>query len=445
MPENMSRTFVIIIGAGISGLTAAYALQKRGCSVEIIEAADRVGGRMTTDTLNGYVIDRGAQFLSTAYPIISNLIAEMDLQTGFVKTSPWAAIRRDGVIHKFRYENLFSPVTSGLLGWKEWFKLGWKSAGQASQLLKLPTNDYSAWADFDTQSAADWYNTQYGEWMTEYLVEPLLEGFYFQSPDETSRALPMAVSGFLARGAQTMTLKGGIGSLASALAGRLRVSLNERVEKISVGQNQVHVQTEKREIESDFVICAAPAHVARQIGAGDNPLLDTPYASTLNIALGMSKEWKLPERLEGVYGLLLPRKERIRVAAVAVETAKSADRSAAGHLLNVMLDGKSGAEMIGWDDEKILKTLFPELQEIIPGISENVVFQKAYRWSHAEPKSPVGKSRNIRKYRKNISPNARVFLAGDYMGMPFTEGAAETGAWAAAQIIRRKNHEHRKI
>lgn len=433
---------VIVVGAGIAGLTAAYHLQKKGFDVEVIEAASRVGGRMTTDVLDGYVIDCGAQFLSSAYPVISSLIAEMGLQKDFVKTSPWAAIRRNSTIHKFRYDDLFSPVTSKLLDWKEWFKLGWRSAGQARQLLNLPTSDYSAWAEFDTQSATDWYNAQYGEWMTEYLIEPMLEGFYFQSPDETSRALPMAVSGFLARGARTMTLKGGIGSLASALASRLRVSMNERVEKISVGQNQVKVQTAKREVTSQFVVCATPAHVAKEMVAEKISLMDTPYASTLNLALGLAKGWKLPKALQDVYGLLLPRKERKHIAAIAVETAKSVDRSAGGHLINVMLAGKSGAQMIEWDEKKIWQTLLPELDELLPGVSSNIVFQKLVRWKYAEPKSPIGRSRDVRDYRKNISPDTKIFLAGDYMGMPFTEGAAETGAWAAAQIIKQHSCKH---
>jgi oxygen-dependent protoporphyrinogen oxidase len=427
---------VTIIGAGIAGLTAAYSLQKHGFSVEVIEAASRVGGRMMTDSLDGHVIDCGAQFLSTAYPILSGLIAELGLQADFIKTSPWAATRRDGEIHKFRYDNVFSPLKNGLLHWGEWFTLGMGSAKHARALVNLPVNDYSAWADFDTQSATDWYNAQYGEWMTEYLIEPILEGFYFQSPEETSRALPMAVSGFLARGARTMTLKAGIGSLASALAGKLRVSLNERVEEISVGQNQVKVQTAKREIESNYVICAAPAYVAKDIVAGKNSLMDTSYASTLNLSLGLAKGWALPEALLDVYGLLLPRKERKHIAAIAVETAKSADRSAGGQLVNVMLDGKSGTQMIEWDEEKVLQTLLPELDEMLPGVSSNIVFQKLYRWKHAEPKSPIGRSRHARDYRKNISPDTKIFLSGDYMGMPFTEGAAETGAWAAAHIIK---------
>ena len=104
-----------------------------------------------------------------------------------------------------------------------------------------------------------------------------------------------------------------------------------------------------------------------------------------------------------------------------------------------MLDGTSGTEMIGWDEEKILQTLQSELDELLPGISRCIIFQKYYRWLHAEPKSPIGRSRNIAAYRRNITPDSRVLLAGDYMGMPFTEGAAETGQWAASHLIKSNN------
>ncbi|MCB9134378.1 MAG: FAD-dependent oxidoreductase [Anaerolineales bacterium] len=428
---------VIVIGAGIAGLTAAYTLQQQGVSVEVIEAASRVGGRMTTDILEGYIIDRGAQFLSSEYSLLSNIITTLGLQNDFIKTSPWAAIRRGGKIHRFRYADVLSPLKSNLLNGREWFKLGLASAKYAPALTRLPINNYSAWADFDTENAADWYNAQYGVWMTEYLIEPMLEGFYFQSPEETSRALPMAVSGFLARGAHTMTLRGGIESLATGLGARLRVSLNERVENILVEKDHVCIRTTKREFEAPFVICATPAHITKEIGAGKLALLDTPYASTLNLALGISKKWTLPEAMREVYGLLLPRQERQHIAAIAVETAKSTDRAVDGHLLNVMLDGKSGAEMLAWDEQSILETLLPELEDVLPHISLYIVFKKLYRWHSAEPKSPVGRSQNIRAYRNNISPNTRILLAGDYMGMPFTEGAAETGKWAAEQILKK--------
>jgi phytoene dehydrogenase-like protein len=59
---------VIIIGAGLSGLTAAKVLKAAGKSVLVIEASDAVGGRVRTDELDGFLLDRGFQVLLTAYP-----------------------------------------------------------------------------------------------------------------------------------------------------------------------------------------------------------------------------------------------------------------------------------------------------------------------------------------------------------------------------------------
>jgi oxygen-dependent protoporphyrinogen oxidase len=396
---------------------------------------------MTTDTMDGYVIDRGAQFLSSGYPLLSQLIKEVGLADSFVKTSPWVAIRRAGKIHKFRYDNLFSPVQSGLLHGNEWLKMAWRSAQHAPALWRLPVNDYSRWDAFDTENAADWYNTHFGTWMTEYFIEPMLQGFYFQSPEETSRALPLAISGFLTRQAQTMTRIGGIGCLAEALARQLDVRVNEPVPQVTLAGDKVIVRTSKREIEAAYVLLAVPGFVARNLlpnaNACETALMETPYASTLNLALGVDKSWNFPAALQGVYGILLPRRERQRIAAVAVETAKSPDRAKSGHLLNVMLESTSGAEMLNSEEPQILQTLLPELELFLPGLSSHLVFHKCYRWQAAEPKSPVGRARQVRNYRAHLSPTRRVLLAGDYMGMPFPEGAAETGQWAASQILMR--------
>ena len=58
----------IIIGAGVAGLVAAIELEKHGYSPIILEATDRIGGRVKTDNLNGYPADHGFQVLLTAYP-----------------------------------------------------------------------------------------------------------------------------------------------------------------------------------------------------------------------------------------------------------------------------------------------------------------------------------------------------------------------------------------
>jgi len=65
---NKKEAKIYIIGAGVSGLIAARVLEDNGFSPTILEASERVGGRVKTDIVDGYQLDHGFQVLLTAYP-----------------------------------------------------------------------------------------------------------------------------------------------------------------------------------------------------------------------------------------------------------------------------------------------------------------------------------------------------------------------------------------
>jgi hypothetical protein len=65
---NAKDTDILVIGAGLAGLTAAKILKEAGRSVKILEASNSVGGRVKTDMVDGFLLDRGFQVLLTAYP-----------------------------------------------------------------------------------------------------------------------------------------------------------------------------------------------------------------------------------------------------------------------------------------------------------------------------------------------------------------------------------------
>ncbi|TRZ72220.1 MAG: FAD-dependent oxidoreductase, partial [Actinobacteria bacterium] len=73
---------VVVIGAGLSGLAAARQIQQSGLSVVIVESSDAVGGRVRTDNVDGFLLDRGFQVLLTAYPELATQVDmnALDLQ-----------------------------------------------------------------------------------------------------------------------------------------------------------------------------------------------------------------------------------------------------------------------------------------------------------------------------------------------------------------------------
>ena len=85
---------ITIIGAGISGLTAAIYLCQKGYKVQIIEASDRAGGRIKTDIIDGFRLDRGFQVLLTEYPEAKALLDYKKLK--LKRFLPGATVLYDG-------------------------------------------------------------------------------------------------------------------------------------------------------------------------------------------------------------------------------------------------------------------------------------------------------------------------------------------------------------
>ncbi len=110
---------ITIIGAGISGLTAAVYLHQKGYKVQILEASDRAGGRIKTDVVDGFRLDRGFQVLLTEYPETKALLDYKKLN--LKRFLPGATVLYDGgqfeIADPFRrptaiFATLFAPVGS---------------------------------------------------------------------------------------------------------------------------------------------------------------------------------------------------------------------------------------------------------------------------------------------------------------------------------------------
>lgn len=113
----MSDAEVIIIGAGLAGLCCARRLQEEGVPFLLLEAADAAGGRMRTDEVEGFLLDRGFQVLFTAYPEATRTLdyAGLDLKPFY----PGALVRHGGRFHRLAdpwrrpfdgIRTLFSPA-----------------------------------------------------------------------------------------------------------------------------------------------------------------------------------------------------------------------------------------------------------------------------------------------------------------------------------------------
>lgn len=110
---------VIIIGAGLAGLSCSHVLQKQGIHYLLLDGAEKVGGRIRTDVVDGFQLDRGFQVLQTAYPDAKQILSYPDLK--LKSFFPGAMIRYQDKFHRladpFRdiytaAKGLFSPIGS---------------------------------------------------------------------------------------------------------------------------------------------------------------------------------------------------------------------------------------------------------------------------------------------------------------------------------------------
>ncbi len=438
----MREKSVLIVGAGMAGLSAAHRLKQEGFEVTVLEATERIGGRMSTDFVDDSFLDRGAQFLSDGYANVCRLVDALGLHDDFRPASQWTAIIKAGEGRAVSASRPWSVNSSGLLGMKDAVKLAAGSRQMIKETQNLPLENFSCWHDLDDTPAAAWLREQFNDEILEYVFEPMLQGFYFQEPEELSRALPMLLWNFGARNKQPMALFGGMEVLPEALAKGLDIRLRSPVTAIEATTEEVRVETEKRQFMANFLILAVPAPAARALWNPcddiERSLLATPYKPAVVLALlipdGLPKSSMPPD----VHAIMFPRRERGVIGSVVVGTRKCSIHVAQGELLSAMLSHTAVKRLFEAPQDDILQEVLPELERHFPGLRDRIDTIRCYRWREAAVCTPPGRCRTIKAYRESdVDSDRKVFLAGDYLGTPNVEGAVESGLWAARQIVTR--------
>ena len=382
---------VIVIGAGLAGLASARALSLAGRSVLVLEAAQRVGGRVCSVPVGTCLSDAGAQFLSTGYRHINALLPSLGLEMATLRTR-CNAIYLEGRWRPVRAHSVFDLLWQGVLGVTDVFRLAARFSAHRHALERLDLSDFSAWAFVDCSDTARWLAEANATRVQQRLVEPMLEGLYFQQPETTSQALTLMMLSFGWRHHRPTTLAGGLARLPDAMARDLDVQLANPVQTIELSGDQVVVHGLQGRFAARQLVMAAPAHAARSLlppsGEDAEQLSQTIYSSTVLVALVLAPSWRLPSALADVYGGVVPRQHRGKVAAVTIENHKHADRAPEGTLVHLMLDDASARAAQGLDDEHLLGTLRDDLDALLPGARSAIQHSAVFRWPHAEPRSP---------------------------------------------------------
>ncbi len=252
----MNKTQVIIIGGGIAGLSAAVYLHKQGISFKLIEASDRVGGRVKTDIVDGYRLDRGFQVLLTAYPEAKALLDYNALQLKpFLPGS--LILKANGKTAQIGdparwLGSLFGTLFSNVGSWGDKFKIrALQKELDAKSIDSIFKQD-----ECTTLKALKDYG--FSDDMINKFFKPFLSGIFLEKDLHTSRRMFDFVFKMFAEGEAAIPTKG-MESIAQQLAARLpEGSIITNQEVVEIDDTSVSTNKEQH-FEADKIIFATQA------------------------------------------------------------------------------------------------------------------------------------------------------------------------------------------
>ena len=422
---------VVVVGGGISGLAAAWELQRRGLSVRVLEAAPRAGGVIATERFDGWVIDGGPDSLLVQKPAAVALCRELGIADRLVSTllPRTAYILRDDRLHAIPEGSFLGfPITFRALAQSSLFSTGGKLRMASEVAIPRGAGD-------EDESIGAFVRRRFGEEAVDYLAEPLLAGIHAGDVDRLSlRALfPRLLdaerqTGSVLRAFRALritpspqgafaSLPGGTGELVDTLMAALApgtLILSARASDIRRGAAYVIESTAGR-LEAQAVILAVPAYVAGSLLRGFDTQLAAladavPYASTATVAFGYRRD-QVAHPLRGS-GFVVPRVERSPLLAGTWVTSKWPGRAPDGHvLLRGFLGGGRDPRRLEAGDDELIRLAREELTDLL-GISGDPLFTRLHRWTRQSPQYEVGHLQRVATIEQRLASVPGMFLTG---------------------------------
>lgn len=420
------KTAVGILGAGISGLSAAYALQQKGIPVTVYERSASVGGAIQTVQQNGWQVEEGPNTLMVTSDAHWKLLTELELDKEIVEANPLAKKRyivKDGALE---------PLPSSILSFLSTPLL---SASAKLRLLKEP---FVSPSGQDDESVASFIKRRLGRQPLDYGVNPFISGVYAGDPQQLSIKHTFSAlwemeqqQGSLLKGLiagksaapskrKLISFRNGLQTLPLALADRLErpVQTSARVTSVQREGNRWRVAVTANGTttvaEHNCLISTLPAYTLSSIFASPlfGKLKNLPYAPVSMLALGFGHE-QVGHPLDG-FGMLIPEVEHFKTLGVLFSSTLFPDRAPKGqHLLTCFTGGARNPAWSSQPKEQLLSHLLDELHEII-GITGKPRLVHHKHWPRAIPQYEVGYDHFLDQLRHIEEHHQGLYLSGSF-------------------------------
>jgi protoporphyrinogen/coproporphyrinogen III oxidase len=459
---------IAIIGGGISGLSAAFALEqgrRGGMELEyrLYESGSRLGGVIRSERVNDFLVEAGPDSFLTEKSSLFDLCHQLGIGNQLIGSND--AARKTYIVLKGR----LIPIPDGLRFMVPTKILPILMTPLFSRSAKLrmarewfyrPMNSPNE--DLPEETVASFIHRHYGNEMVDRLLDPLLAGVYGGLASELSvrAVLPRFLEierkygslsrGMIARRSESAsnaqhpiftTLRNGMQSLIGALMDALDhscVHLNTPVQELRPSNDGWTIVSHNRPEFFDAVVLATPAHAAGALLRVASPQLSSElssisYSSCVIVALAFDENVR--SSLPPGFGFLVPRSQGKRtIAATFVHNKFPYRVPDRGALVRCFLQGASPDQVIELTDKQILEIARNELGQIL-GITAEPLFARVYKWKSAMAQYTVGHSQRLERIERLGLELPSLVLAGNaYRGIGVPD-CVSSGIDAAARLL----------
>jgi len=459
IPPGEASLDTLIVGAGATGLAAAWALAKGGRRVALLERNAQFGGNLRTERDGEWQIEHGPNTVIMKPPLYA-LLDELDLLD---EAQPANAIanKRFVVLNGRPVALPMKPrdaLTSPIIGWRGW--------------ARLAREPFIARSVAQEETLAAFVSRRLGPRILGRMVDPFVSGVYAGDPARLSvqAAMPrlaameqehrsLIIGGLkrlrqarrdpspipvewrgklvsFAQGLQRLTDR-----LAECIASQPTAALHTGCEISGIrreGEQWVVEDSHGQQWRARSLVLAVPAPVAARLlrpldEALADPLAAIAYPPVNAIALGF-REQDIAHPLDG-FGVLIPRAEKRRTLGALFSSTLFPNRAPAGHkLLNVFIGGRQDPAAAEGDDATQVSRVVGELHDLL-GIRGEPVWQRVTRWSQAIPQYEVGHLARLATLDAALANHAGLYLAGNWRGGIAVGDCLENGRLLGEKLL----------
>ncbi len=437
---------IAIIGGGISGLSAAFYLEKAratGADLEytLFESGQRFGGSMYSDRVEGCLVEAGPDSFLTEKPWAASLCKDLGIADQLIGSND--AQRKTYILVKGRLvvmpDGLMFMVPTQMVPTALSSLFSWSTKLRMARELLHPPRPMQT-----DETVAQLVERHFGAEVVDRLADPLLSGVYggdaaklsaravlprFVEMEEKYGSLSRAMLAAHKKMADTRkdpprplftSLQDGMQQMVDAIVARLdpaSIRLRTHILRVypeDIGwRAAIEMNGEER---FDAVLIATPANVAGTLLDGVDRalarnLLDITYSSSVTVTLGyyMDQLKVLPPG----FGFLVPRSEGTRMLACTFVHNKFPHRAPEGKgILRCFLGGARDEAVLGLTDEQILETVQRELKDILK-LDARPIFARVYRWRDAMAQYEPGHIARVERIEKRVSEIPGLAIAGN--------------------------------